>query len=337
MPERADVKPYGVALAAAAAALLGVAGCSGDPVAPTPPGDTAAAVIGAPGWSPSISGSRVVWAEPIEGAPAIVLFDLETGETRRIARGPDRLDEPSIDGSTVVWKEGIGESRQIAVGDASGTPKILIGSDSEPEFWPDVSGNHVVWARVVDGTERLVVLHDLETGRDTVLGEGVFLGNPPRIDGDRVVWSGRSRSPPERDSQVRLYDIPSKTLEVVSLPEGGAQPDISGDRVVWQGRDAIVLFDLATRELREITDDDSVRPRFPRIDGDIVVWVEVRNDRLELIMYDISTDQRTRLTGEGSDVVDFVFSHAVSGRRVVWQESVLSRRAPSAIMLLELP
>lgn len=333
------------------------AGCGAELSGPPPLAELEAVLLGTHAIEPDISGPRVVWREPSAGlAPdTFVVHHMETGERVRIPGLGVSAGGPAIDGTTVVWDDFDGEVSRVAVADVSGGPATLLGEG----LAPDVSGQHVVWLRHVE-RERRVVLHDLDAGRETELGTGYFATNEPRVDGGRVVWSAfpvpRTGSTSE-SAVVLVHDAAAGTTEVVA-PEEGAylQPDISGDRIVWthgvplagdpeRNRTDIVLFDLGTRQLRKLTDDEAGQG-LPAIDDDLVVWRQVvgpaRGDGpldipTELFVHDLAADRTRQLTGRRHDPRPFA-RPGLSGRRVVWQESPESSRFPTfSVVLLEIP
>lgn len=96
-------------------------------------------------------------------------------------------------------------------------------------------------------------------------------------------------------------------------------PRIWGDYVVWEdwrngyGRGDIYLYNLKTRETRQITDDPEAQGK-PDIYKDSIVWHDKRHGNWDIYLYDLAKGEERRLTDDPADQ----FSPVIYGNHVVW-------------------
>ncbi|MFB3879666.1 MAG: S-layer homology domain-containing protein [Armatimonadota bacterium] len=153
----------------------------------------------------------------------------------------------------------------------------------------------------------------------------------PAADGARVVWADwRVDNPdlPPTGPDIYLYDLATGLETPICLAAGDqVYPAIDGDRIVWRDKRSgsweIYLHDLSTAVTRKIASAPTTRlfdARGPDISGNIVVWADERSHptshKLDVFMYDLSTDTLTQLTNVDTD--QGIGSPRVDGNRIVW-------------------
>ncbi len=153
----------------------------------------------------------------------------------------------------------------------------------------------------------------------------------PVASGGRVVWvDGRHPDPdlPPTGWDIFMFDIATGVETPLCTVEGDQLfPAIDGDRVVWldqrTGSWAIYLYDIPSAIERRIADvsTPNIFTTFgPDISGDLVVWADDRydptNHKLDVLMYNISTNTLTRITDDAADQGSG--GPHVDGMRIVW-------------------
>ncbi|AFY79638.1 subtilisin-like serine protease [Pleurocapsa sp. PCC 7327] len=133
----------------------------------------------------------------------------------------------------------------------------------------------------------------------------------PRIDGNKVVWTGY---PDFNDSEIYFYDG-SKITQLTNNNFYDYGPQISGNNVVWSGSDGnddeIYLYD--GNKTTRLT-DNNLYDYSPQIDGNKVVWYAYPPDYSDSEIYFYDGSKIVQLTDNNfSD-----YSPQISGNKVVW-------------------
>ncbi|HET6232905.1 MAG TPA: hypothetical protein VFE05_22705 [Longimicrobiaceae bacterium] len=109
---------------------------------------------------PSVSGSRIVWADDRSGNYDVYLDDVRTGEQRQITTDPAGQFNAQISGSLIVWEDSRNsQSHYFPENDVylfdlvtNTESPVAIGPDHAG--WPRISGHYVLWtARTNDRWE----------------------------------------------------------------------------------------------------------------------------------------------------------------------------------------
>jgi beta propeller repeat protein len=101
--------------------------------------------------TPAIDGTNVVWQTLSgEGNKRIILFNIETGNTRQVTTSAESFDQtyPKINGNYIVWEDtrGRNPSFDIFLYDiADGSERWLTPASEGDKYMPAVYGNRVVW------------------------------------------------------------------------------------------------------------------------------------------------------------------------------------------------
>ena len=159
-----------------------------------------------------LSGARLVWQDNRNGLLEdrrwdfdIYAYDLEHDLEIPVAVTPGREDMPAIHGDTVVWlhnpnrpARGTAKPGSTARTDnrfdifsynlATKVEKPL-EETGEHNVTPSIHGELVVWQRFRDEGESDIVLLDLGTGHQTVIGAGGRRESKPVVSEDHAIWA----------------------------------------------------------------------------------------------------------------------------------------------------
>jgi len=136
-----------------------------------------------------------------------------------------------------------------------------------------------------------------------------LMGPDAKISDDRLVWVKTRKLDDETvHTYIILYDLTSgqqRTLAEAIRPETLGFVDIDGSRVTWtkgsvaggKGRIDIYLYDLDRDELKQVTTNG--RSGQATIEGDYMAWREGFQDEGHVVIYNLATDKRYRLTSRG--------------------------------------
>ena len=158
------------------------------------------------------SGSILVWQENRNGLLEghrrdfdIYAYDLERDLEVPVAVAPGQQETPAIHGDMVVWSDNRNRPEDAPYNEGcSNCPDNpfdiysynLKTGEERPltqtggyNGRPSVHGQRVTWQHFQERNESAIVLLDLETGEQTIIGEGGRGGSSPLISEDYVVWA----------------------------------------------------------------------------------------------------------------------------------------------------
>ncbi len=158
-----------------------------------------------------ISGARLVWQDNREGLLEdrrwdfdVYAYDLERDLEIPVAVTPGREDAPAIHGDTVVWTHNPNKPpRGLAKPGSTAKPdnrfnifsynlateeKQPLVETGEHNVNPSIHGGLLVWQRFRGENESDIVLLDLGTGEQKVIGAGGRTESRPLISKDYVIW-----------------------------------------------------------------------------------------------------------------------------------------------------
>lgn len=212
---------------------------------------------------------------------------------------------PAISGSKVVWQDYRNKTSGCASGENCGPADIYAvdlntpGSQQQLNYPlatgdlggldPDVSGNKVVWRSWQTGHIRI---HDLGTGVQQNASTGSGQKTWPAISGNKVVWSDYRNS-------ANYADIYMRDLTAAS------------DSPVSVGPTTIESYKR--------------NKTYPDIDGNIVVWEDMRNAYKDVLGWTHNKDiyMKNLSTGVEQEVCTNIYEQynpVVSGNKVLWAD-----------------
>lgn len=280
---------------------------------------------------PAIYGDIVVWEDDRNGNDDIYGYDLSTSTEFQITTDTDDQWSPTIYGNIVVWadeRKGGG----IYGYNLSTKEEFMISDNVSLRSDPIIYDNIVVWE---NGPPDHVFGYNLVTGEEFQItaaeqGNEVERRNPA-IYKDIVIWEE------ERSDRDVIYGYRLSTGEefqvcpnLFSLFEFGQNnPAIYGDTVVWtEGLENVLYaYNMSTGEKTRIGTADMDECSLPgrvvyvgsetiAIYGDIVVWVDCRNDNEDIYGYNLSTDEEFQITTD----LHYQIAPSIYGDVVVWAD-----------------
>ena len=158
-----------------------------------------------------ISGARLVWQDNREGLLEdrrwdfdIYAYDLERDLEIPVAVTPGREDAPAIHGERVVWTHNPNKPpRGLAKPGSTAKPdnrfniysynlateeKQPLVETGEHNVTPSIHGELLVWQRFRGENESDIILLDLDTGKQKVIGAGGRQESRPSISEGYVIW-----------------------------------------------------------------------------------------------------------------------------------------------------
>lgn len=187
--------------------------------------------------------------------------------------------------------------------------------NTKPDGAIRVYDNSMVWMGYEKGQWDIYHL-DIATNTQTNITKDENVQGYPDVWGKYIVWQEKS---PGEDFHIYLYDMNTGVKEKVSEGTGRNQePRISQDKVVWtnensSGKKVVMLYDIKSRRTKQISSQDAMSFGL-EFDGNIAAWMDYRNGRFDIYMYDTAADKEKRVTFGLEDEVDPL----VSDGKVVW-------------------
>ena len=283
-----------------------------------------------------IDGDLIVWHDarniPNEGPYSkncyslgrncdIYLFDLSTNTERQITFDPGHQWNPSISGNRIIWSDYRNGNWDIYLYDLVTDTEYPIITDPAEQYSPIIYRDLIVWRDYRYGNWD-VFLYDLTTNTEWQITNDPAYQSPTDIEGNKIVWSDYR----DGNSNIYLCDYNSETgaCPEQQITSGTGiyhhAADISGDKMVWydnrNGNWDIFLYNLSSGTERQIT-TDSKDKKFPRIDGNRIVWNSMYFSMPDdVYYYDLINDTETQLTISPT----LQGLPAISGNRIVWED-----------------
>lgn len=238
----------------------------------------------------------------------------------QLSSGPGDKLFPVISGNRIAWFDNESSSVQLH-NLLTGNTTTISTTTPIPLMLPHelaISGDYVVWTGVSQPTEVYILLYDIASGTLQQVTDGSGWPGLPGVSEDYVVWiAGDERG------DVYLYDIASgNTTPVTADPYEQLWPDTGGTTIVWADNETeegdldIAITSPGQPRVRLLGDsgDDS----YPDVssDGNRVAWISVHENRTVVYLYDVSTENATRVTGESAEPD----AAAVDGDYVVYSD-----------------
>ncbi len=206
----------------------------------------------------------------------VFMYNLTTGNITWIGHADD---SPSIQGDKITWLD----NGNITVYNISTGKKIEIVNASAPAIY----GDNLVYVRSksVDGQPTYyqndmynsLYLYNLSTNEETQLTPYEHAQFGPSIYGNKIVWGRANQvNSSEWSTNISIYDIPTKRVS-----------DISRTGTAAGGK----------------------------IYGNIVVWVEQKNESWDIYMRDIAKHETRQVTFDGNST-----SPDIYGDRIIWEK-----------------
>lgn len=244
------------------------------------------------------------------------------GAAMQVSSGQGDKLFPAISGERIVWFDN--ESFSVQLYDiSSGNTSIISDQASVPlllSYQLAVAGNNVVWSGINTETEGInVYLYDTASGSLQQVTNGSGMHVYPGASEENLIWTNLSNG----SSDVYFYEIASDTvMPVVIDPYFQAWTDIGGDTMAWADNEtedgdtdiAVAFLDQRDISLWGRSGDDLV----PDVssDGSRVAWISVLENRTAVYLYDVATDNATRITGASARPT----AVAVDGNLVVYSD-----------------
>ena len=239
----------------------------------------------------------------------------------QVSSGPGDKLFPAISGNNIVWYDDRSVSVQL-YDIPSGNTSTLSSSTSTPiglSYELAIAGNNVVWTGVDPQAESdIVFLYDIASGRLQPVTNGSGAPGYPGVSQDFVVWIDGDEL-----GDLNFYEIASGNVtQVTDDPYEQVLADAGGDTIAWadnetEGGDLDIA--VASRNSSQVrllgnAGNDS----YPDVssDGNRIAWINADENRTAVFLYDVSTENATRVTGESAQP-DAV---AVDGDHVVYSD-----------------
>lgn len=177
-----------------------------------------------------------------------------------------------------------------------------------------VQGDNMVWMAYRNGQWDIYHLNMKTNSQVNVTSNSNVQGYPDVWE-QYIVWQEKSLE----DFHIYLYDINTKAKEKISTVIGKHQePRIADAKVVWvnennKGKRVVMLYDLQDGRTKQISTDEAMAFGL-EFDGNIATWMDHRNERFDIYMYDIAVGKEERITYGLEDEVDPL----VSNGKVIW-------------------
>ncbi|OGQ17017.1 MAG: hypothetical protein A2138_09075 [Deltaproteobacteria bacterium RBG_16_71_12] len=264
-----------------------------------------------------VNGTTIVYTDLTPPAAHIAAFDVTSGTTTALT--PAAADQnPRIDGATVVFEHGTAANLDVYAVDTATLAITALAATAAQELAPVVSGTRVAFERRATSTApgEIVVL-DLTTMTETVLGDATLDDKRPDIDGDLVVWDQRT---PAGDLDVMIYDLSTGLGKALALAGNQRAAHVSG-RVVAFDDDSSGTSDVLVHHVDWlVTSPIAAGPAtefLNDIDGGRVVYTGNAAGNFDIWMFEFALEPPSCAVSDDLcvDTTGYTSAHASSYQR----------------------
>ncbi len=139
--------------------------------------------------APSIYGDWITWEDTRDGSWDIYVYNIVTGEEKRITPSGAIAHDPAQSNDNIVWQDYRNGNYDIYVYNLSTATESRITSDPADQSAPVIDGNQIVWQDQRNGNYD-IYQYNLSSLKETLITPGAPGANKkyPVISGNLVVW-----------------------------------------------------------------------------------------------------------------------------------------------------
>ncbi|WP_214799317.1 Ig-like domain-containing protein [Exiguobacterium sp. s50] len=203
----------------------------------------------------------------------IYLYNMVTGEERRLTNNPHMQANPAIYENNVVWIDAReGRSNIHLYNIATGTETVLPNERNVDRWGVDITEQYIVWVEYVGGTQYICSYDMWNENENCFSLSTTWSIQGPSVSGDIVVWADI------RNGDYDIFSYNLKTFEEIPITTNRHpqyEPVITGDKVVWYDyRDAnydIYMYDFSEDKESQITNDIGLEYN-PAVSEQYISW-----------------------------------------------------------------
>ncbi len=274
---------------------------------------------------PAISGNSVVWVnnDSANESFSVQLYNASSDNITTLSNAtsvplamPYQLD---IGESDAVWSgmnPQIGDSVIYLNDTASGTLQQVTEDGPGMQLDPGVSQGYIIWTNLTNESSD-VYLYEIASENITPLVAPLSYRTDTAIGGNTTAWADNNTS--NGDFDIVVAPLGESEGTVLGGPGDDRYPDVSSDGryVAWisflENRSAVDLYDVAENNTTQIT-GESALPDSVAVDGNLVVYSDLRTGNHDIYLYNITTGMETPVT---QDPYDQSYPD-VSNGEIVW-------------------
>ncbi|MBI1946245.1 MAG: hypothetical protein HYS27_11140 [Deltaproteobacteria bacterium] len=240
-----------------------------------------------------VNGTTIVFTDLSPPGAHINAFDVTSAAITTLT-GAAVDQNPRIDGATVVFERGPSSALDVYAVDTATLAVTALAATSAQEQAPVVSGTRVVYERhATAAAPGEIVLLDLSTMTETVLGDPLLDDRRPDIDGDLVVWDVRTAA---GDIDVALHDLSTGVGTTLAATGNQRAAHVSGRVVAFDddstGTSDVLLHHvdwLVTTPIAASTATEFLND----IDGGRVVYTSNSSGNFDIWMFEFVIEPPT--------------------------------------------
>ncbi len=274
---------------------------------------------------PAISGNSIVWVnnDSVNESSSVQLYNASSGDTTTISNATSiPLAMPyqlAIAENNAVWSgtnPQTGGTNIYLYDAASGQLQQVTEDGAGMQLDPGVSQDYIIWTNLTNASSD-VYLYQISSGNTMPVVTNPYYQMETAIGGNTTAWADNQTEGGDFDIVV----APLGQSEGIFLGNSGDDryPDVSSDGryVAWinvlENRSAVYLYDTVENNTTQIT-GESALPDSVAVDGNLVVYSDLRTGNHDIYMYNIPTGMETPVT---QDQYDQSYPD-VSNGEIVW-------------------
>lgn len=235
-----------------------------------------------------VSDGRIVFTDYSGADPQAWVYDIAMGMSAPLFASSYPQLDPTIDGAVVAfeaYRDGTGNA-DIAIADVAAGTYTALTATPEHEGRPTIGGSLVVYERgaaPLDAASSIVV-YDLTTGVETVLGVGL----QPHTDGRRVAWWTGAHT----EADIVVVDTLTGASSTIAYAGAQTRPRLSDDVLAFDDNSAgspdVVLRHLPTGAELRIPGTSGASEFLNDIDGNRLAYTTTETGNFDVFVFEFT-------------------------------------------------
>jgi len=222
---------------------------------------------------PDIWDKYIVWQDNRNysdtglGGFDIYLYNLDTGETKKISQTEGYHQNPLIKDNKVVWVDHRG-GKKVYLYDIAADRQEKISSDSSRAVGVIFDGDNVAWVDFRNGGED-VYMYDAGAEKEKQITGGKDVYLKLTMDGGKVAWAEKD----EGNYALKTYDSETEGVETLASGDRDYLPvSMSKEKVLVKSEGKLSIIDTGTKEETPI--EPATNSGNITLQGDRLVWTQ---------------------------------------------------------------
>ena len=237
----------------------------------------------------SISDGYVSYTSDTSGTEDVFVLT-PVGGVLLVSGGPGTQQQSDASATRILYTDDATGSPDLFIFDAVSQITSLVAASPAGEFDGAISNGNVVYLEAQGGTDILLWFDDLSGSLFQLDPIGSFPFEPA-LDGNVAAWSAFDGT----SNNIYATVLGGASFPVAVSPGQESSPSVSGDRIAYAIDGDVHVRDVVLSQTTVVT-NDAFTQSSPQLSGDFVYYNDDRNGNLDILIHDLATGKKHRLT-----------------------------------------